>query len=322
MTSLTQLKIFDKYLDKVREQRDIYKEMLSHKLSPHTKRAYSRDLKDFFGYFGSEPIPATIKEFLSLTKIDATALVLKWKNHLSELGLKESSIARKIGSVKAFVKFSNDIGCCEWVLTADALSCTRRVQRYRDTTGVPPTDIKKILSFPDRSTFAGKRDYAMLQLLWGNGLRRAEVVSLDIEDVDFSDRSLWILGKGKSEKVRVQMNHSTLKAVGEWLTVRIGYKPSDPTALFLCLGGIKRGARLTSQSIYNLVDKTSEAVGISKKMSPHRIRHSAITTVLERNGGNIRKAQSFSRHLDPRILIIYDDNLKVAQSEMSDLLEF
>ena len=76
MTSLTQLKIFDKYLDKVREQRDIYKEMLSHKLSPHTKRAYSRDLKDFFGYFGSEPIPATIKEFLSLTKIDATALFL------------------------------------------------------------------------------------------------------------------------------------------------------------------------------------------------------------------------------------------------------
>ena len=125
MTSLTQLKIFDKYLDKVREQRDIYKEMFSHKLSPHTKRAYSRDLKDFFGYFGSEPIPATIKEFLSLTKIDATALVLKWKNHLSELGLKESSIARKIGSVKAFVKFSNDIGCCEWVLTADALSCAR-----------------------------------------------------------------------------------------------------------------------------------------------------------------------------------------------------
>ena len=57
-------------------------------------------------------------------------------------------------------------------------------------------------------------------------------------------------------------------------------------------------------------------------MSPHRVRHSAITTVLERNQGNIRKAQSFSRHADPKTLIIYDDNLNAAQSEMSELLEF
>ncbi len=322
MTEITKKSTFDSHLEHINGQRDIYQEMLQHKRSPQTKRAYATDVKDFFGYFGAEPSPVAMKEFLSLSKVEATALVLQWRNHLTERGLKESSIGRKIGSIKALVKFSNDVGCCEWVLTAEALSCTRGVQSYRDTTGVPPSEIKKILSFPDRSTFAGKRDYAMLQLLWGNGLRRSEVVSLDLDDVDFSDRSLWVLGKGKSEKVRVQMNRSTVEAVKEWLEVRIKYQSSDPSALFISIGGIKRGSRLTAQSLYNLVDRTSEVVGISKKMSPHRVRHSAITTVLDRNGGNLRKARDFSRHCDVNTLMIYDDNLNKSQSEMSDLLEF
>ena len=92
--------------------------------------------------------------------------------------------------------------------------------------------------------------------------------------------------------------------------------------MFISIGGIKRGSRLTAQSLYNLVDRTSEVVGISKKMSPHRVRHSAITTVLDRNGGNLRKARDFSRHCDVNTLMIYDDNLNKSQSEMSDLLEF
>lgn len=318
-----------RHLERVNGQRDIYKEMLQHKRSPQTKRAYAADMKDFFGYLGTEPTPQTTKEFLSLSKIEATALVLEWKNHLSERGLKESSIGRKVCSIKAFVRFSNDVGYCEWVLSAEALTCSRNVQKYRDTTGLPPNEIKKILSFPDRSTFTGKRDYAMLQLLWGNGLRRSEVVSLNIEDIDFSvrgndaehNRSVWILGKGKSEKVRVQMNRSTVEAVREWLAVRVNWE-SKSDALFISIGGTSRGARLTAQSLYNLVDRTSEAVGITKKMSPHRIRHSSITTVLDRNGGNLRKARDFSRHSDINTLMVYDDNLNKSQSEMSDLLEF
>lgn len=321
MTEIIKSRTLDNHLDRIRGQRDICQEMLQHKRSPQTKRAYAADVKDFFGYLGTEPTPQTMEEFLSLSKIEATALVLEWKNHLSERGLKESSISRKIGSIKALVKFSNDIGVCEWVLSAEALIC-KRIQKYRDTTGLPPTEIKKILSFPDRSTFTGKRDYAMLQLLWGNGLRRSEVVSLNIDDVDFGDRSLWVLGKGKSEKVRVQMNRSVASAVKEWLAVRVNYQPSDPTALFICIGGTRKGARLTAQSLYNLVDRTAEAVGIEKKMSPHRVRHSAITTVLDRNGGNLRKARDFSRHSDVNTLMIYDDNLNKSQAEMSDLLEF
>ena len=208
-----------------------------------------------------------------------------------------------------------------WKLDVDALK-QGKVEVYRDTRGVPPEDIQKILSYPDRSTMLGKRDYAMLQLLWGNGLRRAEVINLNIHDVDLGDRSLWVKGKGNSDTLQIKMNNSTVEAVDEWLISRLSYYSSGDDSLFISLSNINRGKRLCAQTLYNLVNEISKAVNITKKMSPHRVRHSAITTVLERNQGNIRKAQSFSRHADPKTLIIYDDNLNAAQSEMSELLEF
>ncbi|MDE5107723.1 MAG: tyrosine-type recombinase/integrase, partial [Trichodesmium sp. St17_bin3_1_1] len=160
------------------------------------------------------------------------------------------------------------------------------------------------------------------QLLWGNGLRRAEVINLNIHDVDLGDRSLWVKGKGNSDTLQIKMNNSTVEAVDEWLISRLSYYSSGDDSLFISLSNINRGKRLCAQTLYNLVNEISKAVNITKKMSPHRVRHSAITTVLERNQGNIRKAQSFSRHADPKTLIIYDDNLNAAQSEMSELLEF
>ena len=320
MSEIIQSKTFDEHLKRVNEERNILKEMLNHRRSFNTRISYETDIKDFFNFFGYEPSPETIKNFLGLTKLQATAFVLEWKHELVKRGLKDSTINRKVGSIKALVKFSNDIGVCFWTLTAEALVC-KRVQRYRDTTGVPASEIKKILAFPDCDTFAGKRDYAMLQLLWGNGLRRSEVININVEDVDFSDRSLWILGKGKSEKVRVIMNKSTAAALRDWVVARIDRESDFTGPLFISVGGTTRGERLKAQSLYMLVTRASKAAGITKKMSPHRIRHSAITEVLKKNGGNIDQAQSFSRHLDPKTLMVYNDNFRKPQAEMSDLLE-
>lgn len=320
MTSIIQSKTFDEHVKRFNEQRDIYNEMLKARRSPHTKRSYETDIKDFFNYFGSKPSQEVVQEFLGLNKITATGLVLEWKNHLKDRGLKESSINRKIGSMKALVKYFNDVGVCDWVLTAEALTC-KRIEKYRDTTGVSATEIQKLLSFPDRGTFKGKRDYAMLKLLWGNALRRAEVVAIDIEDIDFSERSLWILGKGRTEKVKVFMNKSTTTAVKEWVDARINRDSICNGPLFISVGGRSRGARLTDQSVYELVVRASRAVGITKTMSPHKIRHSAITHTLERTGGDVRKVQKLSRHKNLDTLMIYDDGLQKLQAEMSELLE-
>ncbi len=304
---------------KLEQEKDLWQEMIANQRSPNTRRAYSIDMRDFFNFHGVELNQITVQQFLNLSRSQAVQLVLKFRRYLvTERNLKPASVARKVNAIKALAKYAYDVGCCQWKLDVEALQAGR-VEKYRDTTGVSVTDIQKILSYPDRDTLIGKRDYAMLQLLWGNGLRRAEVVSLDLEDVELGDQSLWVMGKGKDEKERVRLNSVTIMALREWMIPRVKY-PSSTDALFISLDNVNRGKRLTAQSLYNLVSRTAEAVGIEKKMSPHRVRHSAITTVLNLNGGNIRKAQDFSRHADPKTLIIYDDNLNKAQGDMSDLL--
>ncbi|MDE5124197.1 MAG: tyrosine-type recombinase/integrase [Trichodesmium sp. St19_bin1] len=301
---------------------DLWREMIANKNSVNTQKAYEIDLRDFFGFYGMELNQVSVQQFLVLERSKAVQLVLKFRRYLmTQRKLKPASMNRKINAIKALAKYAYDVGVCQWKLDVDALK-QGKVEVYRDTRGVPPEDIQKILSYPDRSTMLGKRDYAMLQLLWGNGLRRAEVINLNIHDVDLGDRSLWVKGKGNSDTLQIKMNNSTVEAVDEWLISRLSYYSSGDDSLFISLSNINRGKRLCAQTLYNLVNEISKAVNITKKMSPHRVRHSAITTVLERNQGNIRKAQSFSRHADPKTLIIYDDNLNAAQSEMSELLEF
>lgn len=301
---------------------DLWREMIANKNSVNTQKAYEIDLRDFFGFYGMELNQVSVQQFLVLERSKAVQLVLKFRRYLmTQRKLKPASMNRKINAIKALAKYAYDVGVCQWKLDVDALK-QGKVEVYRDTRGVPPEDIQKILSYPDRSTMLGKRDYAMLQLLWGNGLRRAEVINLNIDYVDLGDRSLWVKGKGNSDTLQIKMNNSTVEAVDEWLISRLSYYSSGDDSLFISLSNINRGKRLCAQTLYNLVNEISKAVNITKKMSPHRVRHSAITTVLERNQGNIRKAQSFSRHADPKTLIIYDDNLNAAQSEMSELLEF
>ena len=301
---------------------DLWREMIANKNSVNTQKAYEIDLRDFFGFYGMELNQVSVQQFLVLERSKAVQLVLKFRRYLmTQRKLKPASMNRKINAIKALAKYAYDVGVCQWKLDVDALK-QGKVEVYRDTRGVPPEDIQKILSYPDRSTMLGKRDYAMLQLLWGNGLRRAEVINLNIHDVDLGDRSLWVKGKGNSDTLQIKMNNSTVEAVDEWLISRLSYYSSGDDSLFISLSNINRGKRLCAQTLYNLVNEISKAVNITKKMSPHRVRHSAITTVLERNQGNIKKAQSFSRHADPKTLIIYDDNLNAAQSEMSELLEF
>ncbi len=309
-------------VSQLEQERSLWQEMVANKRSPHTRKAYEIDLKDFFKFHAVELSESSVMQFLQLDRSQAIQLTLKFRRYLvDERKLKAASVNRKVNSIKALVRHAHDVGCCQWRLDVEALH-PLKVEPYRDTRGVSAADIKKILSHPDRTTLVGKRDYAMLMLLWGNGLRSAEVIGLDISDIDLGDRSIWIKGKGKSDKQQIRINNSTVEAIRDWLKVRLTYWCSESSALFISLSSTKRGERLNYISLYYLVARTSEAVGINKSMSPHKIRHSAITAVLERNGGNIRKAQSFSRHADPKTLMVYDDNLQQPQSEMSDLLEF
>jgi integrase/recombinase XerC len=295
--------------------------LLTDKRSLNTRRAYEKDLHYFFlAAYGQKPTEAVIAEFLQLGRFEAIAIALQYKSDLIAKGLKEATINRRLSALKSLVNFATKLGKCSWNL--DDVQ-TETVQSYRDTTGIKPDGIRQMLLQIDRSSDKGKRDFAILRLLWDNALRRNEVVSTNIGDFDFEGRSLQILGKGRgSQKSLISLSMGTANAIQDWLshdkTNELTKDPKQP--LFRALDRGHRGHRLTGGAIYQIIDQLAKDVKISKQMSPHRIRHSAITAALEATNGNVRKVQKLSRHKKLDTLMLYDDNRANMQGEVSSLL--
>jgi len=291
--------------------------LLTDKRSLNTRRAYEKDLHYFFlAAYGQKPTEAVIAEFLQLSRFEAIAIALRYKSDLIAKGLKEATINRRLSALKSLVNFAAKLGKCSWNL--DDVQ-TETVQSYRDTTGIKPDGIRKMLLSINRDTPKGKRDFAILRLLWDNALRRNEVVSANIGDFDFEGRSLQILGKGRgSQKSLISLSTGTASAIQDWLSHNEIKDSKQP--LFTALDRAHRGHRLTGTAVYQIIDQLAKAVEISKQMSPHRIRHSAITAALEATNGNVRKVQKLSRHKKLDTLMLYDDNRTNMQGEVSGLL--
>ncbi len=296
---------------------DILTSLLADKRSLNTRRAYEKDLRYFFlAAYGQKPTETVIAQFLQLNRFEAIAIVLRYKSDLITQGLKESTINRRLSALKSLVNFAAKLGKCNWNL--DDIQ-TETVQTYRDTTGIKPNGIRTMLLYIKRDTPKGKRDFAILRLLWDNALRRNEVVSANIGDFDYEGRSLQILGKGRgSQKSLISLSLGTANAIQDWLSQNKTKSCDRP--LFYALDPVNHGHRLTGTAIYQIVDQLARDSGISKKMSPHRIRHSAITAALDATNGNVRKVQKLSRHKKLDTLMLYDDNRTNMQGEVSSLL--
>jgi integrase/recombinase XerC len=298
---------------------DILTALLTDKRSLNTRRAYEKDLHYFFlAAYGQKPTEVVVTQFLQLSRFEAIAIALRYKSDLIAKDLKEATINRRLSAIKSLVNFAAKLGKCNWNL--DDVQ-TETVQSYRDTTGLKPDGIRTMLLSIDRSdgNLKGKRDFAILRLLWDNALRRNEVVSANIGDFDYEGRSLQILGKGHgSQKSLISLNIGTANAIQDWLSQFETIDLKQP--LFHALDQGHRGHRLTGTAVYQVISKIAKSAGIFKQISPHRIRHSAITAALEATNGNVRKVQKLSRHKKLDTLMIYDDNRTNMQGEVSSLL--
>lgn len=296
---------------------DVVQELLCDKRSLNTRTAYEKDLRDFFRYIaGVAPSPEIVQSFLLLSRFEAIALVLRYKASLVDKGLKEATVNRRLAAIKALVNHARKLGLIEWSL-ADIKS--EKVKPYRDTSGITPASFKRMLVATVQDTLKGKRDYALLRLLWDNVPRRGELALTDIKDLDLEGRKLWIIGKGRgSQKEAVSLSGSAIKALQEWLLARKELDINQP--LFIALDRASYGHRLTGTAIYKIVQAAGAKADISKTVSPHRIRHSGITAALEATGGDVRRVQKLSRHANLNTLMIYDDNRLNHQAEITDLL--
>lgn len=285
---------------------------LATKRSPHTRRVYQKDIQNFLA-----DIDLELGRFLSLDRHGAFELVSRYKGELIKNNLKSATINRRLAAIKSLVAFSYNCGHCEFMLEAVK---GEKLSAYRDTSGVDSETFKRVLEGIDRGSLKGLRDYVLLLLLWSNALRRSEVSKANISDFDPVTKTLRIFGKGRGNNSEiVSLGTGTVTAIEAWLSARGEHDPDK--ALFVSVNLGYREGRLSTQAIYNIVKERCQAAGINKTMSPHRVRHSAITAALEATGGDVRRVQKLSRHSSLNTLLIYDDNRKNHQGEVTDLLD-
>jgi len=281
--------------------------LLADKRSVNTKQAYLKDLAMF-----STLLNLSLAEFLHLSKEQALEVGFQFKALLIEAGLSEATVNRRLSSLKALAKMGKLLGVCSWDLKEVE---GEKIQSYRDTSGVSLETFKQVLNSVKRETTKGIRDYALLKLLWEAGLRRGELVKLTWADLDIGGK-LSILGKGRGTQAEtISITPSLREALLAWKAV----SPTQEGSIFVSLDRVSFAHPLTGDGLYKLIRKYFKSIDAEKIMSPHRIRHSVITELLDASNGNVRTVQKFSRHKSVNTLLIYDDNRTNGQGEMAIL---
>lgn len=265
-----------------------------------TMRAYSQDLEDFRAFAGVGTVEAAAAALLGHGHGEANAAALAYKASLVERGLAAATVNRRLAALRSLVKLARVLGVVPWTLEVQ----NAKAQPYRDTRGPGRVGFRAMLEqLAGRDDRKARRDRAILRLLYDRGLRRGEVVSLDLEDVDLQTSTLAVLGKGRTAKEPLTIAAPTAAALAAWVEVR----GDVPGPLFHPLDHAHAGAaRLTGGGVYEIVRELGGAAGL--RVRPHGLRHAAITEALERTRGDLRAVQRFSRHRDLRLLLVYDDN--------------
>ncbi len=268
---------------------------LNRNLSRHTVRAYGSDLTQFLEFaaerLGREP---------RLDDFDHR-LVRAYLAELYERRQASSSSARKLAAVRTFARYLRREGLLEG--DPGTLVSTPRVER-RMPAHLAVDEVGALLAAPDPATPLGLRDRAILELFYASGLRLSELVGLDLEDVNLSGRMVRVLGKGGKERI-VPFNTAAATAIREYLPARRGLLLRGPDGGASASGDSRRmndplfvnhrGGRLSSRSVARMVERCVAKVGAQRGISPHALRHSFATHLLER-GADLRAIQELLGH--------------------------
>ena len=277
-----------------------------------TREAYSGDLKDFTRFAGKGLPEEAVSFLVQAGPVKSNELVLRYRNDLKERGLKASTINRRVSAIRSVIKLARVLGLVNWSLEVGG----ERKEPYRDTSGPGRNGFKLMMDeLRSRKGKKSVRDLAILRLLHDLGLRRGEVVSLELEHLDLAEGKILVLGKGSEGRIPLTLPEPTRNAMADWIAVRGG----EPGPLFPSFDRAGKGnGRMTGEAIYYLIRGLGEKVGV--KTRPHGIRHLAITEALDLTQGDLRAVQRFSRHRDVRVLNSYDDNRQDLGGEVARLV--
>jgi integrase/recombinase XerD len=258
--------------------------------SPLTLEAYRRDVARLVDY---------VRVKGATSPIDITSRVLRdFVYHLKDLGLAPSSIRRNISAVRTYFRFLLSDG----VVTRDPserLETPRRWRTLPDVLTIP--EITRLLAAPTLDDALAFRDRAMLEIAYGAGLRVSEWISIGVRDVLFEEKLVRVFGKGSKERL-VPIGRSAIGAVATYvreLRPRLE-KGAGKGVLFLNA----RGEPLSRMGAWKILRRHVERAGIEKSVSPHTLRHSFATHLLE-GGADLRAVQEMLGHADISTTQIY-----------------
>jgi integrase/recombinase XerC len=273
--------VFNKYINYLEAERNA---------SPYTVRNYTSDLLDFFQFLGTKGIG-------SLEEVDKHTL----RNYLAQLmeqGFVKASIARKLSAIRSFYRYllREEIIPTSPVATTFSPKLDKRLPSF-----LTMEEMERLLEAPDLSTPQGRRDRALIELLYASGLRVSELVNINLEQVNLDSREIRVLGKGSKERL-VLMGHPAAMALSAYLSQGrpklLGKKRSD--ALFLN----RYGERLPERRVQRILEKYANIAGIDKGVHPHMLRHTFATHLLD-GGADLRVVQELLGHANLSSTQIY-----------------
>ncbi len=270
-------------------------------LSVNTIQAYSRDLNKLFLFFRKEKI-----SWKSARELDLVEFI----HHMSRSGLSARSLARLISSLKSFYRFL----ILDGVLKKNpAVNLTSPKSWFSLPKFLTVKEVESLLCQPNEDEDHGIRDRAMLELLYATGLRVSELVSLRMKDLNLEDGFLICRGKGSKERI-VPLGGSAKNAINRYLgESRPGFLIEDSDFVFLTY----RGQPFTRQGFWKVLKKYATAAKLEDKISPHVLRHSFATHLLER-GADLRSVQLMLGHSQITTTQIYTH---VSRKQLRDLYE-
>ena len=286
----TQLRAFLEYL------------RLNRNSSAHTVAAYESDVSQFLAFAAQHLDTAADRLEPSQLQLGT---VRAFMADLYRQGHARASVARKLSAMRAFGRFLRREG---WIDVNAAALAVAPKREQRVPAHLSMDEMSRLLEMPDGSDPLGRRDRAILELFYASGLRLSELVGLDLDNVNLRGRMVRVLGKGGKERV-VPFNSATEESLRAWLADRASLRIAQarnagskattaksraqaPEPVFVNF----RGARLTGRSVQRLVARYVAACSTRFGISPHALRHSFATHLLER-GADLRAIQELLGHV-------------------------
>ncbi len=288
--------------------------------SPHTAKCYSADLAQFCQFLTSDSADHTAARFdggnpafegqqsangangqTATTVLDATDLrrklleidvddVRRFLAYLAKQDYSKSTTARKLATLRSFYKF-----CLRrsYIESNPLVSIRTPKQEKRLPKFLEIDQINRLLNTPDETTVLGSRDKAMFEVLYSTGIRVSELVDLNLIDIDETTQCIRVRGKGKKQRT-APVGPTALGAIDHYMQLRNADPRSadfDKEALFVN----KHGKRLSTRSVRRKLDKYLAQAGLDTSVSPHTLRHSFATHMLN-NGADLRGVQELLGH--------------------------